>query len=399
MGGIDRTKEWPRIIMHVDMDAFFAQIEERNCPDLKGKPVIVGGNPRFRSVVSTCNYEARKYGVHSGMSSVRAKQLCPHAIFVSGTLGNYTYTSAVMQKIFENYSPIVEPVSVDEAFLDLTGCHKIYGTVENLVHQLKTEMKNKLSLTCSVGISPTKLIAKMGSGENKPNGLTIMDRDDFKRLFYDRPVDALWGVGESMKNHMAKNGIHTVGDIASKKEKELTAIFGKYGTYLWVLANGLDKNEVHAFENRPHDKSMSHETTLIADLSDIDKIYSTVLWLSDRVARRMRKWGYQGKTITVKIRSSDFETITRDKTIACPTDQCQVIYETAKRLIPKKYGPKVKVRLIGVKVSQLEKKETSLQLDLIENTAGKKIASTSEALDKIRNKYGSRIIELAGTKL
>jgi nucleotidyltransferase/DNA polymerase involved in DNA repair len=399
MGRVDKTGDWDRVIMHVDMDAFFAAIEERNCPDLKGKPVIVGGNPRFRSVVSTCNYEARKYGVHSGMSSIRARKLCPEAIFVSGTLGNYTYTSAQLQMIFEKISPVVEPVSVDEAFLDITGCIKVYGSIENLVRKMKAMIKERLDLTCSVGIAPTRLLAKMGSGENKPDGLTIMDQDDFKRRFYGRPVDALWGVGESTKRVMAKKGIVTVGDIALKTKKELRAIFGKYGEYLYVLVRGKDTSKVYSFDDMPHDKSMSHETTFHHDLDDVDKIYATLLWLSDKVARRLRKHNYHGRTVSVKVRSSNFDTITRDKTLSVPTDQGKVIFETVKKLVPRDYGHLKKVRLLGVRVSHLEKKTESMQLDLIENESGKNIIETSKAVDVIRNKYGSRVIDYAGTRL
>jgi len=399
MGGIDRTKNWKRVIMHVDMDAFFAAFEMRNCPNLKDKPVIVGGLPGHRSVASTCSYEARKYGVHSGMPITQALRLCPDAVLVSGTMKGYVYTSALLQKIFEHYSPVVEPFSVDEAFLDITGCHRIFGTVENLVREMKTEIKEKLDLTCSVGIAPTRLIAKMGSGENKPNGMTIMDRQDFNRMFYPRPVDALWGIGESTKKSLAKIGIRTVGELAAKKEKELTAYFGKNGDYLSVVSRGLDSSEVYNYENRPNDKSMSHETTVIADLSEIDKIYSTILWLSDKVARRLRKYNYWGKTITVKIRSSDFKTITRDKTLTNPTDQAKVIFETVRRLIPRDYGPRIKVRLLGVRVSHLEKKQEEMQLNLLENNNLNKQKATSQAMDQIRERFGESIIKLAGTRI
>jgi len=399
MGGVDRTKDWEKVIMHVDMDAFFAAIEIRNHPHLKGKPVIVGGNENFRSVVSTCSYEARKFGVHSGMPMKEAKRICPGGVIISGTLNSYSYTSAKLQKIFENYSPVVEPFSIDEVFMNITGCHKIYGTVEKLVCLMKAEIKKELSLTCSVGISPTKYLAKMGSGENKPDGLTIMDREDFKRLFYPRPVDALWGVGESTKKMLEKIGVLTVADLAARKEKQLRGYFGKNGEALSHISRGIDNTEVYSYENRPHDKSMSHETTLAADISDIDKIYSTLLWLSDKVARRLRRDNFYGRTISVKVRSSDFKTITRDKTLFRPTDQSKVIFETAKRLVPREYGPKIKIRLLGVRVSQLEKKQTDIQLSLIEDTTGNKLKAGSEAIDKIRDRYGSSSIKLAGTRL
>lgn len=385
--------------MHVDMDAFFAAFEMRNCPELKGKPVIVGGDPRYRSVVSTCSYEARRFGVRSGMPMTKARRLCPDGIYVSGNLRGYVYTSAILQKILEQFSPKVEPFSVDEAFLDITGCHRIFGMVENLVNQMKEKIKEKLSLTCSVGIAPTKYLAKMASGENKPDGTTIIDREDFKRMFYPRSVDALWGVGESTRRALAKIGINTVGDLATKKKKVLHAHFGKYGDALSVISKGMDSSDVITYDNRPHDKSMSHETTLTVDLSDIDKIYSTLLWLSDKVARRLRKDNYRGRTVSVKVRSSDFKTITRDKTLSHPTDQVKVIYDTAKKLIPRQYGPAVKVRLLGIRVSHLEKKHDDIQLSLIEDSVNKKLISTSKAVDKVRDRFGEAIIRLAGTRI
>jgi len=399
MGGIDRTEKWERVIMHVDMDAFFAAIETRNHPGLKGRPVIVGGDERFRSVVSTCSYEARKYGVKSGMPIAQARRLCPEGVYISGTLNSYCYTSALLQNIFTQYSPVVEPFSIDEAFLDITGCHKIYGTVENLVQRMKADIKKKLSLTCSVGIAPTKYLAKMASGENKPDGLTIIDREDFKRLYYPRPVDALWGVGESTRKSLEKIGIKTVGDLAEKKEKELRGYMGKNGEALSCISRGIDNTEVYSYENRPTEKSMSHETTLVVDISDIDKIYSTLLWLSDKVARRLRKGGYHGRTISVKVRSSDFKTITRDKTIFRPTDQSKVIFETAKRLVPREYGPKIKIRLLGVRVSKLEKKQAGYQMNLIDDKENTKMTTGSEVIDSIRNRYGDSSIRLAGTKM
>jgi len=399
MGGIDRTKRWPKVIMHVDMDAFFAAFETRNMPHLKGRPVIVGGDPGQRSVVSTCSYEARQYGIHSGMPITKAKRLCPQAVLISGTLGGYVYTSAVLQRIFERYTPLMQPISVDEAVMDITGCHRIYGTVENLVSRMKEEIKKELSLTCSVGVAPNKTLAKMASGENKPDGLTIIDEDDFKKLFYPRPVDAIWGIGPAMKKSLGKLGMNTVGDLASKSKKELQGYFGKYGEYLYLVSRGKGTDEVYTFKERPDEKSMSHETTLISDLNDIDKIYSTVLRLSDKVARRLRQGEFLAGTISVKVRSSDFKTITRDRTISHPTDQCKVIYETARKLIPGNYGPKVKVRLLGVKASNLVKKVDNPQMSLILDISNDKLSSSSEALDSIRDKYGSSAIKLAGTNL
>jgi DNA polymerase-4 len=399
MGGIDKTRSWPRVLLHVDMDAFFAAFEIRNTPQLKGKPVIVGGDISHRSVVTTASYEARKYGIKSGMPIAEAKRLCPEGVFISGTMGGYVYTASVMLKIFEHYSPKVEPVSVDEAFLDITGCHRIYGNVENLVKEMKKEIKERLDMTCSAGIAPTRLMAKMASGENKPDGLTIIDRDDFQRLFFSRPVDVLYGVGKATQKFLNEVGIKTVGELANKNEKELRKLFGKNGESLSLIARGEDSNEVHSLEDLPDDKSMSHETTLMADITEIDKIYSTLLWLSDKVARRLRQDNFVCRTVSVKIRSSSFQTITRDKTLSAPTDQCHIIYEMARKLIPCQYGPKIKVRLLGVKASNLEKGMENRQLELIIETHTGKLAGSTKAVDTIRDRYGESVIGLGGTKI
>jgi DNA polymerase-4 len=399
MGGVDKTKNWPKVVMHVDMDAFFAAFEIRNTPQLKGKPVIVGGDINHRSVVTTASYEARKFGIKSAMPIAEAKRLCPEGIFISGTMGGYVYTASVMLKIFEHYSPKVEPVSVDEAFLDISGCYRIYGNAENLVLQMKKELKERLDMTCSVGIAPTRLMAKMASGADKPDGLTIIDRDDFKKLFYSKPVEVLYGVGKATQKYLNEIGIKTVGELAGKKEKELRNLFGKNGEALALIARGEDSDFVHSMEDLPDDKSMSHETTVRADLSEIDKIYSTLLWLSDKVARRLRQDNFVGRTVSIKIRSSSFETITRDRTLSSPTDQCNLIYETARKLIPRQYGPQIKVRLIGVKVSNLKKKEESIQLELINDIHNIKLSESSKAVDSIRDRYGESVIKLAGTKI
>jgi DNA polymerase-4 len=399
MGGIDRTRDWPKVIVHVDMDAFFAAFEIRNAPQLKGKPVIVGGDPRYRSVVSTCSYEARKFGVKSGMSMAQAKKLCPEGVVISGSLGGYVYTASVLQVIFEHYSPIVEPFSVDEAFLDITGCHRIFHSSEALVMKMKAEIREKLSLTCSVGIAPSKLIAKMASGEKKPDGITIMDREDFRKAFYPRPVSSLWGIGEKTQKALSKLGINTVGELAGYDEKVLKGYFGVNGAYLSRVARGEDCSEVISCDELPDDKSMSHETTLVTDLSDIDKIYATLLWLSDKVSRRLRRDNFVARTISVKIRSSEFDTVTRDKTISTPTDQCKIIFETSKRLIPREYGPKVKVRLLGVKASNLLSKTGEKQLSLLSNIKMDKLKLSSNAVDKIKNRYGEAIVKFAGEKM
>jgi DNA polymerase-4 len=404
--------EFSPIILHVDMDAFFAAIEIRNNPSLKGKPVMVGGGINARGVVSTCSYEARTYGVHSGMSTAKAQRLCPEGIFVSGSLKGYVYASACLQKIFEKYTPIVEPCSVDEAFLDITGTERLHGGAIQLVKSLKKEISEQLGLTCSAGIAPSKYLAKMASGLNKPDGMTVMDRERFKHVFFPQPVDALWGIGESTKKTLAEKGILTVEDLARTDSKFLKRIFGKNGFGLSAMSRGEDDSRVHKYPEMPHDKSMSHETTLKSDILDPSLIKATILWLSDKVARRMRKSGYIGRTISVKVRSSDFHTITRSHTIPRPTDRCDIIFHNAVRLVPKEYGMKTRVRLLGVRVSHLKKirfdsdedearsdvdNDNCCQLELIEDVTETEINRLTEAVDAIRDKYGEHSIKLAGT--
>ncbi len=401
------------VILHVDMDAFFAAIEMRNNPHLLGRPVMVGGGIGSRGVVSTCSYEAREYGVHSGMPISEAVRRCPHGVFISAGLKGYVYASACLQEIFQRYSPIVEPFSVDEAFLDITGTYHLHGGPEALVARMKAEIQTEMKLTCSVGIAPGKYLAKMASGLNKPNGTTIMDHDRFREYFYDKPVDSLWGVGESTARSLNKTGIMTVGDLAAARTDILKRLFGKPGETMSIMARGCENSDVLRYDDLPHDKSMSHETTVDKDLQDPSHIKATVLWLADKVARRLRRGGYIGRTISVKIRSSGFKTITRSHTITIPTDRCDIIFRHALKLIPKEYGLKTRVRLLGVRVSHLKKyREKGVandnlvhdklhpeQLEMPLMPQEKSYAELTRAVDSIRDKYGEYSIRLAGTML
>jgi DNA polymerase-4 len=398
------------VILHVDMDAFFAAIEVRNNPHLKGKPVMVGGGLNARGVVSTCSYEARAFGVHSGMPTNEAKRLCPEGVFISAGLRGYVYASACLQKIFEKYTPVVEPCSVDEAFLDITGTERHHGGPLPLVKAMKEEIKSRLNLTCSVGIAPSKYLAKMASDQNKPDGITVMDQARFKRVFFPQPVNALWGIGESTKKTLGSKGIYTVEDLARTDSLFLKRIFGKNGFGLSAMSRGVDDSKVHRYPEMPHDKSMSHETTLREDIQDPSLIRATILWLSDKVARRMRKGGYTGSTVSVKVRSSDFKTITRSHTLTRPTDRCDIIFQNSIRLVPKEYGMKIRVRLLGVRVSHLQKIRAGegdeegrsdynqpCQLELLADATEIQCNHLTSAVDALRDKYGEHVIKLAGS--
>jgi DNA polymerase-4 len=279
---------------------------------------------------------------------------------------------------------------------------------------MKEEIARELRLTCSVGIAPSKYLAKMASGLNKPNGLTVMDREKFREVFFPKPVDALWGIGESTKKSLAEKEIFTVGELARMKPEFLKGMFGKNGFGLSDMSRGIDDSKVLRYREMPADKSMSHETTLREDIQDPSIMKATILWLSDKVARRMRKGGFIGRTISVKVRSSNFDTITRSHTINGATDRCDVIFQQALKLIPKEYGMKTKVRLLGVRVSHLKKNaigeddeldeqsdhvttKMSPQLDMIADINEEVYGKLTSAVDAIRDKFGEHSIKLAGT--
>jgi DNA polymerase-4 len=410
-----------RIILHVDMDAFFASVEQKERPWLEGKPVIVGGDPqKRRGVVSAASYPAREYGVRAGMPLILARKLCPHATFIILTdMEKYSYISSQLVKIFYHFTPAVEPFSIDEAFLDITGCqrHESYGScqrlfgmpcqpevwVKRLAQKLKNEIKSELRLSCSVGIAPNKLLAKLASSLNKPDGLTIISKDNMKNILYPLNVGKLWGIGEKTSKVLSKFGIRTVGDLASFPVEVLKNKFGKVGEHLHLIANGEDDSSV--LIEPLLEKSMGHEHTLPKDTNDKDEIFSVLLSLSSMVARRLRHKRFQGRTISLKLRYSDFVTLTRFETIPKPTDSEHEIYQVAKKLALNQHGSGLasgpnlgirKVRLLGVSVSNLIKDIFSLQISLPFPEYYDKNGSTTltikrevySVMDKIKDKFG-----------
>jgi len=389
----ERERKCSRRVMHVDMDAFFAALEENKNPHLVGKPVVVGGSPSGRGVVSTASYATRQYGIHSGMSARDALRLCPQAIFVGSELKQYTYVSAELQNIYHKFSPRVEATSVDEAFLDVTGLAHLFGSEEKLCRALKKEIRDKLSLTCSVGIAPTKVMAKVASSVFKPDGLTVLDRQGIERIVYPLPVGKLWGVGPSTLKVLEEIGINTIGDLATCPLELLKRRFGKSGEALGLIARGEEDSAVLGPGEMPLDKSMSHERTLPFDAVDPDFQKATLHYLCDRVARRMRKHNYEGRTITLKLRWADFKTITRAISFSHHTDDTLYLYKIILGLwtaaIKESHQ---KVRLLGVAVSHLRKKSNNPQLGLFDTTTGRKSKSTDPTIDRLRDKYGESVI-------
>lgn len=373
----------PLDIMHIDMDAFFAAVEQLDNPELKGKPVIVGGTHLDnRGVVSTASYEARKYGVHSAMAIVEAKRLCPDGIFVSGRMKRYQEISANIFDIFKGFTPLVEKISIDEAFLDLTGCHKLFGDSYQIGSKIKNKIKEELGITASIGLAPNKFLAKLASDMDKPDGFFIIEEDQIDNILEPLSVRKIWGVGKKSAELLESRGIKTIRDLKQLSQNDLKALFGKSGTKLYKLCRGIDNRRVSTEEEV---KSISHEETFIEDLADKDSIYAHLMEMSERVSRRMRKKGLRGSTIFIKIRYADFKTYTRRSTIADFINDTDTIYRVGKNLVKRLLNKPV--RLLGIGVSNLKKNETT-QLSLFDSK--KKIEGITKTIDKIKDNFGEK---------
>lgn len=343
--------EKKRVIFHVDMDHFFTAIEERNHPEYKGKPVVVGADPkegRGRGVVSTCNYEARKYGVRSGMAIVRAWKLCPQAVYLPVNYKLYMKVSEDIMAILRKYADKFESWGIDEAFLDVTSRVKDYGEAEALACKIKSEILEKEGLTCSIGIGPNKLVAKIASDYQKPKGLTVVREEDVEKFFASLPVRKLLWVGRKTERKLNAMGIKTIGDLANCDPTMLVETFGVMGVQLYLMARGIDKSEV---EERSRIKSISRDITFQEDTSDFNFVLNVLDKLSQEVYSDLDKQQLYFKTVTVRVRYEDFETHTHTKTLPFMTNRLQDLKKTAKELIQQYLKPERKIRLVGVKTS------------------------------------------------
>lgn len=296
------------MILHVDMDAYYASIEERERPELRGKPVIVGGNPKGRGVVAAANYMARKFGVHSAMPSSRACRLCPEAVFLPSRIHYYAEVSEQIHKIFKDYTPLVEPISLDEAFLDVSASEKCYGSAEAIGKGIKQRIKEEIRLTASVGIAPSKFVAKVASDLGKPDGFVVVKSGDIQAFLDSLPVGRLWGVGKVTDRVLEEKGIRTIKQLRQQPCRTLHDLLGKWGDHLWGLAHGRDDRPVIPDQEA---KSISHETTFETDHHSFDLLRSSMVELTEQVARRLRRHGLRARTVEIKIRFADFKTITR----------------------------------------------------------------------------------------
>lgn len=376
------------------MDAFFASVEQVFNPHYKGKPLIVCGDPSRRGVVSTASYEARKYGVKPGMPLQEARYRCPHGIYVEGGPGKYIHVSLQLLEIYKEFTPIVEPSSIDEAFLDLTGTVYEGEAARRGAILIKKKIREEFNLTASIGIAPNKFMAKMASGLEKPDGLVQINSEDYRKIFWKRKVDELWGVGAKTAAALKRLGIDTIGDLARFPVNILRAEFGINGEKLVDMARGEDDSPVIPYYEGVPVKSMGHEHTLREDTDSLEKLERTLLRLSDQVGRRLRQDGYVGDTVTLKLRNAKFVTITRQRKLTGYTDEDKVIFKTARRLLEEHWKGET-VRLIGVSVSGLAKRGSSLTESLFKKD--EKRRRTLEVIDVLRDKFGENVIVRAGT--
>lgn len=374
-----------RWIMHVDMDAFFASVEQLDNPNLMGLPVIVGGQSD-RGVVSTCSYEARAYGVHSAMSMIEARRLCPQAVFLSGRMQRYQKVSRRIMAIFDKFSPLVEQLSIDEAFLDISGMELLSGSERKIGLCIKETIKKETGLTASVGIAPNKFLAKLASDMKKPDGLVIIRQEEAKELLKSMPVRRIFGIGRSAEQGLLQLGIATIGQIANADIKVLQKALGSSAGVVKNLAQGIDNRPI---VNTHVAKSIGKECTFEHDLYSEAERRHAVLDLCDRVGWRLRRSGAVAHTVTLKVKFASFKTITRSITAESPITYDEEIFALAERLMQAvKWSEGI--RLMGISVSNLEVAGDVPVLNFAEE---ERLEKRSKAVDKLKQKFGENIIK------
>ena len=379
-----------RQVLHIDMDAFFVSVEELEDPSLKGKPVIVGADPDGRGVVAAASYASRQFGVHSAMPIRTAKKLCPHAIFLRGQHEKYGEYSRKIHEIFCAFTPVVEMVSIDEAYLDLTGCERLHGSTFRGADRLLRTIKAQTGLNGSGGLSTSHLVSKIASDQAKPHGLLYVLPGCEAKFLAPLPIRRMPGIGKVTEPELLSRGISTIGDLASAGPEKLTNWFGKYGEWLYAKSQGQD---IEAYQYTEEPKSISHETTFDTDIADLDQMERTLSYLAQLVARRLRDHQLFARTVGLKLRYADFRTLTRDATLDEPTNLDSVIFENVLRLFDANYNHRLKVRLLGVRTSNLER--AVFQRNLLEAPQKDKLGRLMQAADKLRDKFGFDAVRLA----
>jgi DNA polymerase-4 len=383
-----------RKIIHIDMDAFFAQIEQRDHPEYKNKPLIVGG-PLNRGVISTASYEARKYGLYSGMPLTRARRLCPDGIYVPVDMEKYLKESRKIREIFFQFTPVVEVVGCDEGFLDVTGCERLFGSALEIAKKIKGKIYEQTNLTSSAGIGPNKFLAKLASGLVKPNGFTVLENtpemlEKIKKL----PVSFIWGVGRVTCTELNSMGIKTIGELSRIPVEVLRARFGDaMARFMHDMSEGIDNRNVTPYQEA---KSVGRETTFTKDTGSTAVLKSTLLFLSQRISANLYSGACRGKVLTLKVRYADFKTVTKRMTLERHTSAIFDIYKNSLTLLKNTDLMRKKVRLIGISVSGL-KQNSDLDNVLLKEDE-KKEEKLTGAIDKISKKFGDCKVFIAGVK-
>ena len=382
------------MILHVDMDAFYASVEERDRPELKGKPVIVGGTPGQRGVVAAANYVARQFGVHSAMPSATAYRLCPQAIVLPCRLDYYAQVSHQIRDVFHRFTPLVEPLSLDEAFLDVTGSEGLFGPAETIGHQIKNGIRKEVDLIASVGVAPNKFLAKIASDLNKPAGFVVVDPTAVQEFLDPLPVERLWGVGRQASKVFQGLGVRTIGQLRLMSPNLLKSHFGSQGEHLWELAHGIDGRPVVPDREA---KSISHETTFAKDVGDPETLRAWLLELTEQVARRLRRHDLRGRTVEIKVRFADFRTITRSRKLPEPTSSTNELWEAANELLNTRVpGDHLPVRLLGMGVSDIDRTGVTQGQLFDEDDRGKR-NRLDEVGDLLRERFGSQALRRGST--
>lgn len=388
---MDRPPRELRRIVHLDMDAFFVEVERLHDPTLRGKPVVVGGDPDSRGVVAAASYEARRFGVHSAMPVRTAARLCPQAVFVHPHRGRYSEASDRVFEILESFAPVVEPVSIDEAYLDFTGTDRICGPVADAVRTLRARIREKTGLPSSAGIGTSKLVTKIASGLAKPDGQIEVPPGGEAAFLAGLDVSAIPGVGKVAEGRLRAGGMATIGDLARLGREQLEAWLGDTGAWLWECSQGIDDRPV---EVGGEPRSIGRETTLARDSSDAELLESTLHHLAERSATRLRRHGLRARTVTVKFRTSDFRTFTRSRSLPAPTDLdtklIPVALDLFRKIFHDEHGGRAKVRLIGATFSGLS--HDPAQIDLLEGEREKRLGRLVRGIDAVRERYGPEVI-------
>ena len=387
-------------IIHLDLDAFFASVEQRDNPVYRGKPLIVGGisggeGNSNRGVVCAASYEARQYGVHAGMSIWEARQKCHEGIFIPSQMNKYLKASKKFFQICSSYTPLIEPLSIDELFLDVSGCESLFGSSECIGRKIKERVWRELGIKVSVGIAENKFLAKIATNLGKPDGFYIISSEDIQKTLYPLPVPSLWGIGKKTEELLKKFGIYHVEQLARMPDSILENLLGKNGKKIKLLAQGIDESPVTPPSTA---KSIGKETTFSTNITEKVVLVKELLKISQMVGYTARKKGYKGRTITLKIRYHNFITFNRSKTLENPTNLDDIIFKTVVELLDKVRHKKGGVRLLGIKLSNLTSGNERKQLKFLgdeEDKKDDKLEQLTQSLDKIREKFGSEAITRA----